>query len=91
MRPTTTKASARSGASASARETASRADSVASDIGQYSFEVRDKADTTKIVLSDHGNYATSFVRRNGEWRAIYDINVSEIPAPASRAPAKAQK
>jgi hypothetical protein len=32
-------------------------------------------------MSDHGNYVTTFVRRNGQWRAIYDIATSEVPPP----------
>lgn len=63
------------------------ADSVASDHGRYTLEIRDKADTSKVVMSDHGNYVTTFVKRNGQWRAIYDIATSEVPPPA---PAPAQ-
>jgi hypothetical protein len=63
------------------------ADSVATDIGQYTVEFRDRADTTKVVMSDRGNYATSFVRRDGEWRAIYDVSVSDVPVPTPTAPA----
>jgi len=63
------------------------ADSVASDHGQYTLEIRDKVDTSKVVMSDNGNYVTTFVKRNGQWRAIYDIATSEVPPPA---PAPAQ-
>lgn len=58
------------------------ADSVASDHGGYTLEIRDKADTSKVIMSDHGNYVTTFVKRNGQWRAIYDIATSEVPPPA---------
>ena len=61
------------------------ADSIASDIGQYALEIRSKVDTAKVLMSDHGNYATTFVRRNGEWRALYDVTVSEVPMPAAPA------
>jgi ketosteroid isomerase-like protein len=57
------------------------ADSIATDVGTYSLEIRDRTDTSKVVMSDHGNYTTAFIRRNGEWRAIYDSNVSEVPPP----------
>lgn len=57
------------------------ADSVASDHGQYQLEIRDKTDTSKILMNDHGNYVTTFVKRNGQWRAIYDIATSEVPPP----------
>jgi ketosteroid isomerase-like protein len=60
------------------------ADSVASDMGHYQFEIRSATDSTKVVVSDHGNYVTTFVRRNGVWRALYDINASEIPPPAPK-------
>lgn len=56
-------------------------DSVASDHGTYQLEIRDKSDTSKIMMSDHGNYVTTFVKRNGQWRSIYDITASEVPAP----------
>ena len=68
-------------------------DSVASDHGQYQLEIRDKTDTSKVMMSDHGNYVTTFVLRNGQWRAIYDIATSDVPPPppapaASAAPKK---
>jgi ketosteroid isomerase-like protein len=59
------------------------ADSVAADMGNYTLEIRGKTDTTKVLMSDHGNYMTVFARRNGDWRAIYDSNVSEFPAPTT--------
>ena len=61
------------------------ADSVASDHGTYTLEVRAKPDTTKVLASDHGNYVTTFVKRNGEWRALFDIASSEVPMPTSTA------
>lgn len=57
------------------------ADSVASDVGQYRLEVRSSADTSKVLMSDHGNYVTTFLRRNGQWRAIYDATMSEVAPP----------
>ena len=65
-------------------------DSVASDHGTYQMEIYDKADTTKVLVKDHGNYVTTFVKRNGQWRSIYDIATSEVPPPAP-APAPASK
>ena len=65
------------------------ADSLASDHGHYTLELRDKKDTSKVLMSDHGNYVTTFVKRNGQWRALYDISTTEIPLPAPAAPAKA--
>jgi ketosteroid isomerase-like protein len=56
-------------------------DSVVSDHGTYQLEIRDKNDSSKVFMSDHGNYVTTFVRRNGQWRAIYDIATSEVPPP----------
>ncbi len=43
-------------------------DSLASEYGTYTLELRPKppADTTKVVMTDHGNYVTTFVRRNGQ-------------------------
>lgn len=67
-------------------------DSVASDHGQYQMEIRDKTDTSKVLVSDHGNYVTTFVKRNGQWRSIYDIATSEVPAtPPAPAPASKKK
>jgi ketosteroid isomerase-like protein len=63
------------------------ADSLASDQGHYTLELRDKKDTSKVLMSDHGNYVTTFVKRNGQWRALYDISTSEVPLPAPAAPA----
>ena len=66
-------------------------DSLASEYGTYTLELRPKspADTTKVMMTDRGNYVTTFVRRNGQWRAIYDISVSDVPAPpAPPGPAK---
>src|SRR4051812_20135047 len=47
------------------------ADSVATDIGHFEVRILGKPDTAKVVMSDRGNYITSFVRRNGQWQAIY--------------------
>lgn len=65
-------------------------DSVASDHGTYQLEIRDKTDSSKVLMSDHGNYVTTFVKRNGAWRSIYDIATSEVPPPMP-APAPASK
>lgn len=67
----------------------SGSDSLASDIGQYSFEIRDKSDSSKVLVADHGNYLTTFVRRNGQWRALYDATLTEVPAAPAAAPAPA--
>lgn len=56
-------------------------DSVVSDHGTYQLEIRDKNDSSKVFMSDHGNYVTTFVKRNGQWRSIYDIATSEVPPP----------
>jgi ketosteroid isomerase-like protein len=63
-------------------------DSVASEQGQYTLEVRDKQDTSKVVSSGHGNYVTTFVKRNGQWRALYDIGTSDVPAAVARSKTK---
>jgi len=55
------------------------ADSVATDIGRYEMQIKDKADSTKVLATDRGSYLTAFVRRDGRWQAIYDANVSEMP------------
>jgi ketosteroid isomerase-like protein len=57
------------------------ADSLAYDEGPYTLELRSNDDTSKVLVNDHGNYVTTFVKRNGEWRAMYDIANSEVPAP----------
>jgi ketosteroid isomerase-like protein len=61
------------------------ADSVASDQGHYTLEIRAKPDTSKVLATDHGSYVTTFVKRNGQWRAVFDIATSEVPAPATNA------
>jgi ketosteroid isomerase-like protein len=61
------------------------ADSVASDQGHYTLEIRAKPDTSKVLATDHGSYVTTFVKRNGQWRAVFDIATSEVPAPAANA------
>ncbi len=71
------------------RSTLVAADSLASDYGTYTLEIRDKKDSTKVLMSDRGSYVTTFVNRGGEWRAIYDITASELPA-APAAPMKAE-
>jgi len=72
------------------RGTLIAADSLASDQGTYTIEMRARPDTTKVLMSDHGNYVTTFVKRNGEWRAVFDIASSEVPMPAP-APAPGAK
>lgn len=66
-------------------------DSLAVEQGQYTIEVRSKPDTAKVVGTDHGNYVTAFVNRNGQWRALYDISASEIPIPMPGPSRTAQK
>jgi ketosteroid isomerase-like protein len=56
------------------------ADSVASEQGQYALDVRDRTDTSKVVRTGHGNFVTTYVRRNGQWHARYDIGTSDVPA-----------
>lgn len=68
------------------RESLVVADSIASDQGHYTMELRAKPDTTKVVMSDHGSYVTTFVYRGGRWRALYDIATSEVPLPPPAAP-----
>lgn len=66
-------------------------DSVASERGEYFMEIRGKPDSSKVLAKDHGNYVTTFVKRNGEWKALFDIATSDVPAPApgaSSAPAR---
>lgn len=66
------------------------ADSVASTQGTYTLVVHPKrpADTTKVEASDHGSYVTTFIRREGKWRALYDAAVSELPMPTPAPPQK---
>jgi ketosteroid isomerase-like protein len=45
------------------RSTLIVSDSVASDQGTYTLEIRAKPDTTKVLDSDHGNYVTTFVKK----------------------------
>ncbi len=66
-------------------------DSVASDNGTYTLTIRDKSDTSKILASDHGNYVTTYVKRNGQWRALYDIATSEVPPAAPVPPPTSKK
>jgi ketosteroid isomerase-like protein len=61
------------------------ADSVASDQGHYTLEIRAKSDTSKVLARDHGSYVTTFVKRDGQWRAVFDFATSEVPAPGSGA------
>ncbi|MEO7042462.1 MAG: hypothetical protein ABI035_09390 [Gemmatimonadaceae bacterium] len=67
-------------------------DSFASEAGTYTIEILPKppADTSKPVMTDHGNYVTTFIKRNDEWRALYDITTSSVPLPAP-APANAAR
>jgi hypothetical protein len=41
-----------------------------------------------VLMSDHGNYVTTFVKRNGQWRSLHDVAVSEVPAAPAPPPAK---
>ncbi len=66
------------------------ADSVASTQGTYALVVHPKppADTTQVEFSDHGSYVTTFIRRDGKWRALYDAATSEVPLPTPAPPKK---
>jgi len=66
------------------------ADSVASTQGTYTLVVHPKppADTTQVEFSDHGSYVTTFIRRDGTWRALYDAATSEVPLPTPAPPKK---
>lgn len=66
------------------------ADSMATTQGTYTFRLRPKppADTANFIMSDHGSYVTTFLKRNGEWRAVLDIATSEMPLPSAVAPGK---
>ncbi len=64
------------------------ADSLAFSAGPFTLEIRDKKDSSKVLMSDHGNYVTTFVKRNGQWRSLHDIAVSEVPAAPPPPPAK---
>lgn len=52
--------------------------------GSYTFRLRPKppADTSNFMVSDRGSYVTTFVKKNGEWRAVLDIATSELPTAA---------
>ncbi len=61
------------------------ADSIATTQGSYTFQLRPKppADTSNFIVSDRGSYVTTFVKRGGAWRAVFDIATSEVPLPGS--------
>jgi ketosteroid isomerase-like protein len=65
------------------KQTLKIADSLASEQGTYTLTILPKApaDTTKPVTSDHGSYVTTYINRNGQWRALYDVAVSAVPLP----------
>ena len=69
------------------------ADTLASEQGTYILQVLPKSpgDTTKPLLSDHGTYVTTFVKRSGEWRALYDIAVTSATPPAPPTPPASAK
>lgn len=67
------------------------ADSVATDMGTYEFTALDRADTTKVLFVDSGNYVTSFVRRHDRWRAVYRVVVTAVPTLPPAAEAKPGK
>ena len=66
------------------------ADSMATTQGSYTFRLRPKppADTSNFMVSDRGNYVTTYLKRNGEWRAVLDIVTSEMPLPSAALPGK---
>jgi len=67
-------------------------DSLASTQGTYTFHLYPPTgDTTKAMVSDHGNYVTVFVRTPQGWRALFDIVDSEIPLPTPTPTSTAKK
>jgi uncharacterized protein (TIGR02246 family) len=66
----------------------SLADSVAVEHGRYALTVMDKADTSKVLGSDTGNYVVEWKKRDGSWKMSLDAVVTERPA-APAAPAAA--
>jgi uncharacterized protein (TIGR02246 family) len=58
--------------------------------GTYTMTATDSA--TKKPINDHGSYVTVFRKQaDGAWKAVLDINTSDVPPPApkaSKAPAR---
>jgi len=53
--------------------------------GNYTLTATDPA--TKKPINDKGAYVTVFRKQtDGAWKAVLDINSSEVPPPAARAP-----
>jgi uncharacterized protein (TIGR02246 family) len=59
-----------------------RSGDVAYTQGSYTMAMTDAQ--TKQVVSDHGNYVTTYRKPpDGAWKAVADIATSEVPPPAS--------
>jgi ketosteroid isomerase-like protein len=53
--------------------------------GTYKMTMTDPA--TKKPIADHGSYVTVYQKQaDASWKALSDINVSEVPPPAPPAP-----
>jgi|GEM_PF-604170 len=63
---------------------------LAASRGTYTMTMTDPV--TKKPVNDHGNYVTVYRKQTGTWKAVSDINVSDVPAhpaaTAKKAPAK---
>jgi uncharacterized protein (TIGR02246 family) len=58
--------------------------------GSYTLIVSDPA--TKQPINDKGSYVTVFRKqKDGAWKAVLDINTSEVPPPVAPAPKTASK
>jgi uncharacterized protein (TIGR02246 family) len=58
--------------------------------GNYTLTATNPA--TKKVMTDKGSYVTVFRKQtDGAWKAVLDINTSELPPPAPPAPKAAAK
>ncbi|HXJ41947.1 MAG TPA: SgcJ/EcaC family oxidoreductase [Bryobacteraceae bacterium] len=63
---------------------------MAASRGSYAMTMTDPS--TKKAMSDKGSYVTVFRKqKDGAWKAVLDINASEVPPPAPPAPKAAGK
>lgn len=60
-------------------ESVALADSLATERGTFRLELRDKADSTKTLGVDTGNYVVEWRKRAGEWRMHWDIAATDVP------------